>query len=161
MRVADILEPERIAVDVAVTSKKGVLEKLAQLLVAGNGGDGASEVFDNLVARERLGSTGLGHGVAIPHCRAGRTDRPRGALVRTAAGVDFDAIDGQPVDLFFGLSVPLAATQEHLDLLAELAAMFSDAELTARLRDSPGAQEIYRLLAAWQPPGRTARASAG
>jgi len=152
MRVADIIEPSRVRVGVPAASKKAVLELLAELVAEGADALPPAEVFDGLVARERLGSTGLGHGVAIPHCRVGGMQSARGALVRTSAPVEFEAIDGSPVDLFFALAVPQQATQEHLDLLAELAAMFSDETFAARLRGGSGASELCRLLAAWSGP---------
>jgi len=86
----------------------------------------ARPIFDSLIGRERLGSTGLGHGVALPHGRFNQSQRAVGAFVKLKKGVDFDAIDRQPVDLVFGLLVPDHYTDEHLKILAYLAEMFSD-----------------------------------
>ena len=124
----------RIGCDVPAPSKKRVLETVGRLLASGAPGLTQEGVFDRLLERERLGSTGLGHGVALPHARMAGVDRALGAFIKLEAGVDFDAIDDAPVDLVFGLLVPEQATQEHLELLGFLARRFSDAELCARLR---------------------------
>jgi len=124
----------RIGCDVQAPSKKRILETVGRLLASGAPGLTPEGVFDRLLERERLGSTGLGHGVALPHARMAGVDRALGAFITLEAGVDFDAIDGAPVDLVFGLLVPEKATQEHLDLLGFLARLFSNSELCARLR---------------------------
>ncbi|MCC7412453.1 MAG: PTS IIA-like nitrogen regulatory protein PtsN [Gammaproteobacteria bacterium] len=152
MQIAQILTPARVAVNVPATSKKAVLEQLAELIATDSAELTSGEVFDAFVARERLGSTGLGHGVAIPHCRVAHGDQARGALVRTAGSVDFDSIDNHPVNLFFALSVPHESTQEHLDFLAQIAAMFSDDDFTDRLRGVDSAEELFRLVNGWAPP---------
>lgn len=106
-------------------------------------------VYERLLERERLGSTGVGHGVALPHARIDGLTRAYGAFVQLANGVDYDAIDNAPVDLVFALVVPREATDEHLQLLAQLAALFSDEGLCAKLREAGSADAI---LATLQPP---------
>lgn len=146
MQIADILSPGRVRCGVEAGSKKALLEHLAALVAAEVPQHTATEIFDSLVARERLGSTGVGHGVAIPHGRLSHCDRAYGAFVRTRAPVDFDAIDRQPVDLFFALLVPEHATDAHLHLLAQIAEMFSDGKLLERLRSEPTAEDLFELL---------------
>ncbi len=133
---AGLIVEERIGCEVQAASKKRILETVGRLLASGAPGLTQEGVFDRLLERERLGSTALGHGVALPHARMAGVERALGAFIKLEAGVDFDAIDDAPVDLVFGLLVPEEATQEHLDLLGFLARLFSDAELCARLRRS-------------------------
>ena len=151
MRISAILSSGRIEIDYPASSKKAVLEKLASLVSCDTTELDKAEVFDNLVARERLGSTGLGHGVAIPHCRVNHTQQTLGALLLTRAGVNFDAIDNQPVDLFFALCVPLESTEEHLAVLAALASMFSNGEFRNSLRACRSAAAAMALVEQWQP----------
>jgi PTS system nitrogen regulatory IIA component len=135
---------------VSVRSKKAVLEMLANLLAQGDENQTSMEVFNSLIARERLGSTGLGHGMAIPHGRVECGERIRGAFVCTQEAIDFDAVDNKPVDLFFALLAPNNATDEHLKLLAQLAEMFSNEEFVRRLRGCGTAEESYRLLTTYK-----------
>lgn len=132
-------------------SKKAILEVLAHLIASPASELGSAEVFNSLLSRERLGSTGLGHGVAIPHGRINHGSRTYGAFARTEEGIDFDALDNQPVDLFFSLLVPDKATDQHLQILAQLAEMFSDDEFLARLRASRSHDELFELLTTWTP----------
>jgi len=133
-------------------SKKRLLEVLGELLAADQPGLNPETVFERLLERERLGSTGLGHGVALPHARVKEISEAVGAFVQVQQPVDFDAIDDQPVDLAFALLVPEAATEVHLQLLASLAAMFSDPELRERLRRAASPEELLDLLTGWRVP---------
>lgn len=145
MDLQPLVTVARVACDRRVSSKKRALERLSSLLAAGT--SCAPElVFDSLVARERLGSTGLGHGVALPHARLPQISEPLGALLRTTEGVDFDALDGQPVTLMFGLVVPEELTQTHLEILAQLAERFRDETFCAALRDSDSRETLYQVL---------------
>lgn len=146
IRVRDLLTAERVDCDLRAGSKKRVLELMSGLLAAGEPRLTQTEVFDSLLSRERLGSTGLGHGVAIPHGRLKHSTRAIGAFVKLANGIDFDAVDCQPVDLLFALLVPEQSTQEHLELLAQLAQMFSDADLVRRLRQTNERQALLDLI---------------
>jgi PTS system nitrogen regulatory IIA component len=151
MQVFDILTRERVVCGIKARSKKAILEALANLIASPASELVSAEVFNSLLSRERLGSTGLGHGVAIPHGRINHGSRTYGAFARTEEGIDFDALDNQPVDLFFSLLVPDKATDQHLQILAQLAEMFSDDEFLARLRASRSHDELFELLTTWTP----------
>lgn len=136
----------RIGNSPEITSKKRLLEILGGLLASDDPGLNAEGVFECLLGRERLGSTGLGHGVALPHARMKEVTEAVGAFVRLREGVGFDAIDDKPVDLAFALLVPESATEVHLQLLAQLASMFSDPRLREDLRRAPSVERIQALL---------------
>ncbi|KFN51466.1 PTS sugar transporter subunit IIA [Arenimonas composti] len=150
MHLLDLLSPARVRTEVPVSGKKRLLEVLARVLADGAGGDSEAGIYDTLCSRERLGSTGLGHGVAIPHARSARAKVATGAFVRLAEAVDFGAPDGEPVDLVFALVVPEHFAQQHLLLLAGLAEMFGDAGFRDRLRKAPDPAALLALLADWQ-----------
>ena len=149
-RLAAILPPEHVLVDVDVTSKKRVFEA-AGLLFENRASIARSTVSDNLFARERLGSTGLGHGVAIPHGRIKGLKHPLAAVIRMRQPIAFDAPDDEPVSLVIVLLVPEAATQRHLEILSEIAEMLSDRPLRERLKAEPDAATVHRLIDEWQP----------
>lgn len=151
MRISDVLSGRAVACDVKARSKKGVLEALANLIAAEAPELTSVQVFHSLSSRERLGSTGVGRGVAIPHGRVDCGGRPLGAFLSTSGGVEFDAIDNQPVDLFFALLVPNDSTDEHLKMLAQLAEMFSDGDFVTSLRACKSPDRLYALLTAWAP----------
>lgn len=148
--ITPLLQPANILADVDVTSKKRLFEQAAQLIQASHKVD-AQEIFDSLFSREKLGSTGLGYGIAIPHGRIKHLKDTACAFLRLKAPIEFDAPDGQPVDLVFVLLAPAAATDMHLQILGELAAMFSDEAFRARLRAAPDAAALHRLLGEWTP----------
>jgi nitrogen PTS system EIIA component len=150
MHLIDLLAPARVLAGVSVTSKKRTLEMLSELLAEGAGADIERRVFDSLCAREKLGSTGLGHGVAIPHGRTAALPGAVGAFIRLSDPLDFSALDGQPVDLIFALAVPEHFSNQHLLLLSQLAEMFSDAGFCARLRAAPDNASLFALLSDWQ-----------
>ncbi len=151
MDITELITPERIVCNSEVASKKRAIETLSELLAQAEPGLSARPVFDSLIGRERLGSTGLGHGVALPHGRFSQSQRAAGAFLKLKKGVDFDAIDRQPVDLIFGLLVPDHYTDEHLKILAYLAEMFSDQAFSQQLRTSESNQVLYGLLRDWKP----------
>ncbi|NOX27529.1 MAG: PTS IIA-like nitrogen regulatory protein PtsN [Gammaproteobacteria bacterium] len=146
MHIADTISPERIVSNAQATSKKCALERLSSLVASNEDKLVATEVFDSLVARERLGSTGIGHGVAIPHGRLGKLDHAVSAFMRLEKGVDFDAIDNEPVAYMFALLVPKDSNDDHLQLLAQLAKMFSNPAMRERLRLASSSEELYELL---------------
>lgn len=148
--IAKLLPPSNILLDLDITSKKRLFEQ-AGLLFENNQGVARSVVFESLFARERLGSTGLGQSVAIPHGRIKGLKEAVGAFVRLAAPVPFDAPDGKPVDLVFFLLVPEQATERHLQILSELAQLFSDRELRERLATERDASSLHQTITAWQP----------
>ena len=127
--IADLLPESNIALDVEATSKKRLFEQIGQLF-ENHAQIARSVVFDSLFARERLGSTGLGQGIAIPHGRIKGLPRALGAFVRPLQPIPFDAPDGKPVEQVFVLLVPEQATEEHLELLSELAQMFSEKDFS-------------------------------
>lgn len=155
MIIGEILDRQSVACRETAVSKKRVLEKVSRLLATAEGLN-EIEVFDRLLERERLGSTGLGHGVAIPHCRMPEARRAAVALMTLQAGVDFEARDGQPVDIIFALIVPEHCTETHLQILATAAEMFSDPGFCARLRACEANQQLYELVNCWQPQGLSA-----
>lgn len=146
MQLVDVLANDRIAIDVSVSSKKTLLEKAAELLANAPGSANAREIFDSLCQRERLGSTGLGHGVAIPHGRVNSQETVTGAMIRLKRPIDFDAPDHEKVDLFFALAVPDRCTDSHLKLLAEMADRLGREAQRNALRRIDDADELLRLL---------------
>ena len=148
-RLSAILPSAQALVQVDVTSKKRAFEE-AGLLFENLHGLNRALVADSLFARERLGSTGLGHGVAIPHGRIKGMKSPLAAVFRLSQPIGFDAPDEQPVCLLFFLLVPEASTQKHLEILSEIAEMLSDTALRERLKKSSDAQDLHQLIVAWQ-----------
>jgi PTS system nitrogen regulatory IIA component len=128
------------------TSKKRALQDASELLSAAQPSLSSRVTFDQLLARERLGSTGLGEGVAIPHCRLEEAQRAIGGMITLAEPIDFDASDGQPVDLLFVLVVPREGREVHLQMLAALARVFSDPDNRARLRAAASDDALYDAL---------------
>ena len=146
MEIADILSPDRVLCDTNDNSKKSALETLAALIASADQRLTRAEVFDGLLLRERLGSTGLGHGVALPHGRLRPGDKTIAAFLRLRKGIDYDAPDQQPVDLLFALLVPEDSTEEHLQVLSKLAQMFNDEALCERLRSESSDASVFALL---------------
>ena len=140
----EILPLSHIVLDLEVSSKKRVFEQ-AGLLLENEAGLARADVFDCLFAREKLGTTGLGQGVAIPHGRHASVKKAVGAFIRTQEPVAFDAPDGKPVSLIFVLLVPENATGEHLEVLSKLAGRFSQKAVREALM-SADAQEVRRIL---------------
>jgi PTS system nitrogen regulatory IIA component len=153
--IAKLLSAEDVLVDLEMSSKKRLFEQIG-LQFENRHGVARSVVFDSLFARERLGSTGLGQGVAIPHGRIKGLKEAHGAFVRLSQGVAFDAPDGQPVTLVFALLVPEKATEKHLQILSELAQMFSDKAQREAMGRAPDAAALHQLVSTWQPdaPGQ-------
>ncbi|MDR2924611.1 MAG: PTS IIA-like nitrogen regulatory protein PtsN [Azoarcus sp.] len=147
--IASILTCANVVAESSASSKKRVFEEAAQLFETQQGLD-LNTIFDKLFARERLGSTGMGDGVAIPHSRIEGLSEPACAFIRLAAPVPFDAFDEQPVKLIFVLLVPSDANDTHLQILAELAQMFSNAAFRRQLLAAADAQALYALLTGWR-----------
>lgn len=148
-RLASILSPEQVLVQVDASSKKRAFEE-AGLLFERLHGLSRALVTDSLFSRERLGSTGLGHGVAIPHGRIKGLKAPMAAVFQLAQAIGFDAPDEQAVGLLIFLLVPEAATQKHLEILSEIAELLSDATLREKLATCTDATELHGLIANWQ-----------
>ena len=157
--VAKLLPAANVLLDLQVSSKKRLFEQVG-LMFENHNGIARSLVFDSLFARERLGSTGLGQGVALPHGRIKGLKEALGAFLRLAQPVPFDAPDGNPVSLVFVLLVPEKATEKHLQILSELAQMFSDMALREALSRAGDAAALYQLIAAWQPDAAGQRRAA-
>ncbi|WP_028537020.1 PTS IIA-like nitrogen regulatory protein PtsN [Paludibacterium yongneupense] len=146
--IGKILTRDLILIDLDVASKKRVFEQVG-LLIENTRGIARSEVFDCLFAREKLGSTGLGQGVAIPHGRARGLKEAAAVYIRLKQPIPFDAPDNKPVQSLFVLLVPEQATDLHLQVLSELAQLFSSRQLREDLISAPDADAIYRLLTQW------------
>ena len=149
-RLASILPAAQVLVSVDATSKKRAFEE-AGLLFENLHGLSRALITDSLFARERLGSTGLGHGVAIPHGRIKGLKAPMAALIQLSNPIGFDAPDEQPVNLLIFLLVPEAATQRHLEILSEIAELLSDRELRERLKQEPDPVQVHELISRWEP----------
>ena len=149
-RISQLLPLTNVVVGLEASSKKRVFEQ-AGLLFENNQGIARVKVFDSLFARERLGSTGLGEGIAIPHGRIKGLKDAVAAVVRLAEPVAFDAPDGKPVSLLLILLVPEQATQQHLEILSEVAEMLSDRAMRDRLLTEADPQALHEALARWQP----------
>ncbi len=140
-----------------IKSKKRALEQLAeQLTTEANKVNQAEEninvleIFQLLTEREKLGSTSMGHGVALPHTRTNLTQHAIGAFLKLDSGIDFDSPDDQKTDLIFALMVPEHYTDEHLKILAYLASLFNNANFCKAIRGTNNTDEIYKHLISWQ-----------
>jgi len=146
--LGELLTVNDVRLDVEAPDRTQVLDQVAALL-ASRLGISKAAVLESLTAREQLGSTGVGHGVAIPHARMNQCAMSAGAFVRTKAAIPFDAPDGRPVSVFLGLIVPNQANQRHLQLLATAAGMFGDKGFREKLKASTDPEAAVRLLSAW------------
>lgn len=158
--IGKLLPVANVLLDLEVSSKKRMFEQVG-LLFENHHGIARSVVFDSLFARERLGSTGLGQSVAIPHGRIKGIREPLAAFLRLATPVAFDSPDGKPVSLVFVLLVPEQANEHHLQILSELAQMFSDRELRTRLAEEPDTATLHQAIVDWQPYVPDQRRAAG
>lgn len=147
---SQILSPQNVVLDLECSSKKRAFEQ-AGLIFENNCGIARSTVSDNLFARERLGSTGLGHGVAVPHGRIRGLKAPLAAFVRLNEAIPFESPDGEPVKLLIFLLIPDNVTQQHLEILSEIAEMFSDKAFRAVLAEDTDATSLHARLTAWRP----------
>ena len=146
IRLEHILTPARSQVNVPGGSKKRGLEYIAHLIATDQPQIDEDTLFESLVAREKLGSTGFGDGIAIPHCRLIGCTAPISAVLHLETAVDFDAIDGEPVDLLFVLLVPEEATDEHLELLRQIAGIFEQEDVRERLRNAADNNALYQTV---------------
>ncbi|MGH8495357.1 MAG: PTS sugar transporter subunit IIA [Gammaproteobacteria bacterium] len=146
MTLDDLLAPDRVLRNAEARSKKHALEIVSELIASAEGTPASSDVFDALVAREKLGSTALGRAVAIPHGRLVGLERCVGAFLRLAEPVDFDAPDGRPVDLICAVVVPQECGEEEPRSIARIAERLSDRRFRVVLRQASGSRELYNLL---------------
>jgi len=145
MRIDTILTPERCFCDLPGVSKKRFLTTVSELIATQTQSLSADHIYSALLAREQLGSTGIGNGIAIPHCRVGDCDQITGTLVTLSEGIDFDAIDSRSVDLLFVLIVPAEETDEHLKVLSSLAKLFHQDSFCEQLRQAKTPAELYEI----------------
>ncbi len=157
--IGKLLPAQNVVLDLDVSSKKRVFEH-AGLLFENNQNVARSQVFDSLFAREKLGSTGLGQGIAIPHGRIKGLKEAVGALIRMREPIPFDSPDGQPVNLIFVLLVPERATDLHLQILSELAQMFSENAFREQLLQAASVDAMHKLITEWQPHAASQRSAA-
>ena len=157
--VSRLLPLNHVLLDLDVSSKKRLFEQIG-LLFENSRQIPRARAFDSFFDREKLGSTGLGYGVAIPHGRIKTLKEPACAFVRTAAPIAFESPDGQPVNLVFAMLVPEHANETHLELLSELAQMFSDQGLRDALAATPDIQAAHRLITEWSPYAQAQRTAA-
>ena len=150
MNITDLLMPDHVTCRDDLGSTKRLLEYVSELLAGSSPGLTQHEIFEALISREKLGSTGLGKGVAIPHGRIASLEQPLCAFVRLATPVDFDATDGQPVDLIFTLLVPEDSTEEHLQVLSTIAEIFSNAGISMALRQCDTDSCLLEQLCQWE-----------
>ena len=142
----DLLSSGRILADVTINSKKRLLELISQTLAKNNPELSSREIFESLCAREHLGSTGLGNGVAIPHGRINGSRGVEAVFIRMTKPLPYDADDGQPVDLVFALTAPVDCTEDHSKLLSRIADRFGNTELADQIRKAKDVHEILSLL---------------
>ncbi len=146
IQLETILTPGRSLVNVPGGSKKRVLEQIANLVARELPDLDGQDIFESLIAREKLGSTGFGNGIAIPHCRLEGCSAPVSALLHLEAPIDYDAIDGAPVDLLFVLLVAAAATAAHLELLRPIASRLDRTEVRDRLRAATSSEALVQVV---------------
>jgi PTS system nitrogen regulatory IIA component len=157
--ISALLPIEHVIVGLDVGSKKRLFEQVG-LLFENSRHIARAKVFDSLFDREKLGSTGLGHGVAIPHGRIKGLKETLCAFAKTQSGIPFESPDGEPVRLVFAMLVPEHATEQHLEILSQLAQMFSDEQLRNALLAADDLQSAYRLLTEWSPYAPPQRSAA-
>ncbi|MCW8925579.1 MAG: PTS sugar transporter subunit IIA [Xanthomonadales bacterium] len=144
---SDLLSPPRILANVSINSKKRLLELISLTLAKKNTELNSREIFQSLCAREHLGNTTLGNGVAMPHGRIHGTEDVEAIFLRLVKPLELDADDGQPVDLVFALVVPEQCTDDHTKLLESIAERFGDAGFVSQLREAEDNNELWQLLA--------------
>lgn len=153
MMIDDLLNPDRVRLDIEASSKKRALERISELLATADERLVSSDIFSSIIGRERLGSTGIGHGIALPHGRIEGIEDSVGAFIRLAGPVAYDANDGEPVDLVFGLLVPDRCAEKHLNLLAGLAELFSRTDVCDDLRQAGSANALFDIIS--RAPGHS------
>jgi PTS system nitrogen regulatory IIA component len=155
MNLDTLISSNAVIINAEIKSKKRALELLAEHLAreanqASTESTDALKIFQLLTEREKLGSTGMGHGVALPHTRTSLTEKAVGAFLKLNKGIDFDSPDQQPTDLIFALMVPEHYTDEHLKILAYLATLFNDEDFCKTIRNTGNNKEMYNHLISWQ-----------
>ncbi|KGY08416.1 PTS IIA-like nitrogen regulatory protein PtsN [Vibrio sp. MarTm2] len=145
MQLSEILTLDCTKSAVQCTSKKRALEMISEL-VAEKTGQNSTELFECMLSREKMGSTGIGNGIAIPHARMQSSDKAVAVLIQCESPVEFDSIDNRPVDLLFALLVPDAQCKEHLKTLSSMAERLNDKQVLKQLRKAQSDQELYDIM---------------
>jgi nitrogen PTS system EIIA component len=145
MKIFELLTTQNIAANVSSVSKKAAIESVCKLATLGVSTVTEKEALNALIERERLGSTAIGHGVALPHARLAGLDKPHAALIHLTTPIHFDAPDDEPVDLLFVLLIPIDSTEEHLKILSELAELFTVNSYREQLRRAKTDEEFFRI----------------
>lgn len=146
MKLSDLVQPSRVLCNVEARSKKHAFEIISELMSSGDVILDKNEVFSSLFSRERLGSTGLGAGVALPHGRFADIEETLGAFIKLSEPIDFDAFDGQAVDLIFGLLVPMECSKEHFAAVGRVASIFSEADFKQQIHEANSSSSLYELI---------------
>ena len=146
MLLEEIINPDAVLCNAKARSKKHCLEILSELLVRSQPDISADDIFGSLIERERLGCTSLEAGVAFPHCRVEGIDRCIAAMIKLSDPIDFDATDGEPVDLVFGLMVPAEVTDMHHADIAMITDLLGNEELRSKLREATSSSALYNML---------------
>ena len=146
MKFSNLIKIDQIQLNLQLSSKKKALEAISQLVTENYPEFNTNKVFETLIERERLGSTGIGHGVALPHGRLAECHDAIGIFISLSTGVDYDAIDREPVTLLFALLVPEDSTEEHLQILARLAEFFRQEDNRQKLSNATSSETVYNLL---------------
>lgn len=146
MNLSEYLNANAVRISTDISSKKRAPEDISRMLTGHAEFVSEKDVLTSLINREKLGSTGLGKGIAIPHGRLKGLERPVAAFLKLSAPIDYDAADGDPVDLVFGLLVPQDASSKHLEILASIAEMFHNTNQVEKLRECHDAEDLYKLL---------------
>ena len=150
MELKQLISSDSVICNADINSKKRALELMGELLSKKSDASKPLEIFQQLTERENLGSTSLGHGVAIPHARTSLCKEATGVFIKLDHGIDFDSPDKQPTDLLFALMVPEDYTDEHLEILATLAGLFNEESFCDTLRSASSSSELHNTLTNWQ-----------
>lgn len=146
MTLQDILTLDCTYCSVSGTSKKRILDKICTIAATKIPGHSAFELLESLVAREKMGSTGIGNGIAIPHGRLPNTEKVFAVVLTTQEPIDFDAVDNRPVDIFIALFVPEDSCQDHLSTLQSIAKLFSDKQIAKQVRKCTSSKQLFKLI---------------
>jgi len=146
MKFSNLIKIDQIRLNNGASSKKKALEAISQIITDNYPEYNTNHVFETLIERERLGSTGIGHGVALPHGRLTECTAPIGVFISLSDGIDYDAIDKAPVKLLFALLIPEHSTEEHLQILAKLAEFFRNSDNRQKLENATSSETVYNLI---------------
>lgn len=150
MHIKNILKPGQILHHSDLNSKKQVLQRISDLFCQETPWINSKDVFNCLLERERIGSTAVGHGIAIPHCRVGEITEPMGCLLTLENSIDFNSVDDKPVNIIFALMVPEENHSEHLELLAQIAELLDKNEVREKIVNAQSSQELLEFINSMQ-----------